>query len=688
MGGDTPLRRSLRARLLGLSALVSLCSVAATAWLVVSLTAVAIGRERGQVLADDARIYDTLVGFAATHPDWSGAGPTVRALARQTGRRITLTDADRRPLADSGEGGRSAAAPLPSTASATVDALAVDTALAPRRAGTRSDGIDPRAVGPFRLTGPERAALDAAASRAATCLRALGPRQDTGITRAPDSRQDVRITRTPDSRPETDTNPTPNGRRDTGTSRTSHGRPETETPPAPDSRPASDTTRTPGGHPEIGIRRAPNGRPEIVGGGLALEGGDRCGLDDLHRRTATERGALAQLARLVDDCLTGRHAPRIRLADDLSWTPSTARGAPDTRAVESCLSTARREQLAPYVASPALLFATAPGRRIATFFDLSGANRARIAGAAVAVLLVTVTVTFVAGTRMVEPLRALTGAARRMAQGDQSARVEVAGDDEFGRLAAAFNLMASRRQQLEEMRRALVSDVAHELRAPLSNVRGWLEAVEDGVVPADESVVSSLLQEAMLLQHVIDDLRDLSAADAGALRLHPEDVDAAALLAQVALAHQGNAASAGVRLRVRAGQVPTLYADPVRLRQAIGNLVSNALRHTPAGGTVTLSARAAGEEVVFSVEDTGSGIGGEDLPRVFDRFWRAEKSRSRQGGGSGLGLSIVRRLAEAHGGGAHASSVPGTGSVFSVSLPVRPDTGTGPGGPRCRAPRP
>ncbi|PWI15820.1 two-component sensor histidine kinase [Streptomyces sp. Act143] len=597
MPRDLPLRRSLRSRLLWVSALVSLCSIVATAWLVVSLTAVAIGRERGQVLADDARIYDTLVGYAATHPDWTGAGPTVHTLSRQTGRRITLTDESRRPLADSDSEG--AAGPLPSRASATVDALAVDTALARRTDGTSADRIDPRAVGPFRLDGRERKDLEARASRIAECLRGAGPPQDIEVT------------------------------------------------------------------------RAANGRAQVEVDGHVVDTGDRCGADGLQRRTRTESRALTQLGGLVNDCLADRHAAPVRLAADLTWLPADVRGAPDTRAVTACLATARREQLDPYVAPPALLFATAPDRKIATFFDLSGANRTRIAAVTVAVLLTTVTVTFVAGTRMVRPLRALTGAAQRMADGDQDARVEVAGDDEFGRLGAAFNLMASRRQELEQLRRALVSDVAHELRAPVSNVRGWLEAVEDGVVPADESLVSSLLEEAMLLQHIIDDLRDLSAADAGALRLHPEDVDAAAVLGQVARAHQGGAGSAGVELRVAAEEGLMLSADPMRLRQAVGNLVSNAVRHTPAGGTVTLSADREGDDVVFRVEDTGSGIGAEDLPKVFDRFWRAEKSRSRQSGGSGLGLSIVRKLAEAHGGSAQVSSVVGKGSVFSVRLPGR-----------------
>ncbi|MFD5405721.1 HAMP domain-containing sensor histidine kinase [Streptomyces griseorubiginosus] len=599
MRADIPLRSSLRTRLLAVCVLVSLCSIVATAWLVVSVTAVAIGRERGQTIADDARVYDALVGFAATHPDWRGVEPMMRALARETGRRITLTDENRHLLADSdGRDSRSAGS-LPDTPSATVDALAVDVALVAGHGGEPSDRIDPRAVGPFRLTAQEKAALRVTASRVLSSCQ--------------------------------------QGRE---------------------------------GAADIEIVQAPNGRPEIELDGRVLTAGDRCGVDILLERTPTEKRAQAQLGRLVNACLTARHAAPVQLADDLTWTPSTARGAPNSRAVTSCISTARRDQLSPYVAPPALLFATAPEQKIATFFDLSGANRLRIAGVTFVVLLLTVTVTLVVGTRMVRPLRALTGAAQRMAEGDEDARVEVTGDDELGRLAVAFNLMSSRRRELEQLRRALVSDVAHELRTPLGNVRGWLEAVEDGVVAADKPLISSLLEEALLLQHIIDDLRDLAAADAGALRLHPEDVDATALLAQVARAHQGSAGAAGVELRVESPQErPWLRADSLRLRQAIGNLVSNAIRHTPTGGTVTLSVRPLGDEVVFDVEDTGSGIDEEDLPKVFDRFWRADKSRSRQGGGSGLGLSIVRKLVEAHGGTVHASSVLGQGSLFSLRLP-------------------
>ncbi len=370
------------------------------------------------------------------------------------------------------------------------------------------------------------------------------------------------------------------------------------------------------------------------------------------------------------------------------------------------MGTARSEQLGSYVASPALLFIGDEGGATVPGFDLSPANTAKIAGAAALVLALTVGASVLAGARLVRPLHALTGAAQRMRDGEESASVPVSGDDEIARLAAAFNDMSAHRARLEEQRRAMVSDVAHELRTPLSNIRGWLEAAQDGLADPDPAFVSSLLEEAVQLQHIIDDLQDLAAADAGVLRLHPEPVRVGELLGQVAAAHQARADTAEVTLRVETadGRVPEVAADPVRLRQAVGNLVSNAVRHTPPGGTVTLRAYGGGGgagsrsedgdgsdsptghgseggsgsrggsafppgDVVIEVADTGTGIPADDLPYVFDRFWRAEKSRSRRTGGSGLGLAIVRKLAEAHGGTAGAASTEGEGSVFSIRLP-------------------
>jgi two-component system, OmpR family, sensor histidine kinase BaeS len=224
---------------------------------------------------------------------------------------------------------------------------------------------------------------------------------------------------------------------------------------------------------------------------------------------------------------------------------------------------------------------------------------------------------------------------------------------------------------MEALRKTMVSDIAHELRTPLSNVRGWLEAVEDGLSRADETLVSSLLEEALLLQHIIDDLQDLAMADAGQLRLHPEDVRLQELLAQVAAAYGARAEEAGVTLTVRVEGDVELHADPVRLRQAVGNLVGNAVRHTPRGGTVAVHGRRDGEQVSIDVTDTGVGIDPPDLPHVFDRFWRAEKSRTREAGGSGLGLAIVRKLAETHGGTVTVASEPGRGATFTLGLPAR-----------------
>ncbi|KAB2591183.1 sensor histidine kinase [Streptomyces arboris] len=643
-----PLRRSLLGRLLGVSALVAACSVAATAWLAVQTTSGAIKQEQGQNLAADARIYDTLLGYAARHRTWDGVDATVRELAEQSGRRVALTTQSRQPLADSA----TAATPpaLPPEASAVVDPLSVDTVLAARSTegqGTAADRIDPRAVGPFLLPAAERAALRRTADRNAECLNRVGV--------------------------------------------------------------AADVVVGPSGRPRV----------QMVGNDPERALGTRCDPSDLDAPTRTERKALTALNELADACLKRQDRGGVRLNRDLSWgegavtvpvpgplpaprpapLPSDAREAgpapaveppreftgEDDRAIASCVGTARSEQLSSYVASPALLFIGDEGGATVPGFDLSPANTAKIAGVAALVLALTVGASVLAGARLVRPLHALTGAAQRMRDGEEHASVPVSGDDEIGRLAAAFNDMSAHRARLEEQRKAMVSDVAHELRTPLSNIRGWLEAAQDGLADPDPAFVSSLLEEAVQLQHIIDDLQDLAAADAGVLRLHPEPVRVGELLTQVAAAHQARAETAGVTLTVVAGAGVVLDADPVRLRQAVGNLVSNAVRHTPADGTATLRAYGDGScgdgscetgsesgagEVVIEVADTGTGIPAADLPYVFDRFWRAEKSRSRRTGGSGLGLAIVRKLTEAHGGTVSATSTEGKGSTFTLRLPA------------------
>jgi two-component system sensor histidine kinase BaeS len=235
----------------------------------------------------------------------------------------------------------------------------------------------------------------------------------------------------------------------------------------------------------------------------------------------------------------------------------------------------------------------------------------------------------------------------------------VRGHDKIAQLAAAFNDMSASLARSERLRRDMVSDIAHELRTPLSNIRGWLEATQDGVADtSDPALIDSLLDEALQLQHIVDDLQDLALADAGALRLHPEPASLADVL------HRRD----GVRYDL--GDV-ALTADPVRLRQMVDNLVANALRHTGPDGRVVVTARSEDGHAVIEVSDTGAGIGPDELPHVFDRFWRAEKSRGRGGGGSGLGLAIVRKLAEAHGGTADVTSVVGAGSTFTLRIPTQ-----------------
>ncbi len=639
--GRVPLRRSLLGRLLAVSALVAACSVAATAWIAVQTTSGAIKQEQGQNLTADARIYDTLLEYAARNPTWDGVDATVRELARESGRRVALTTQSRQPLADSATAAHAPA--LPPQASAVVDPLSVDTVLAARGAdgqGAAADRIDPRAVGPFRLSAADSSALRRKADDKVACLNRAGI--------------------------------------------------------------ASDVVVGASGRPRV----------QVVGNDPERAQGTRCDLAALDAPTRSERKALDALTGLADACLKRQGREGVRLNNDLSWgdpvpvavpaepgpvapQPVPAPGAPqeappsvtgpertgeNDRAIASCVGTARSEQLSSYVASPALLFIGDEGGATLPGFDLSPANSARIAGAAALVLALTVGASVFAGTRLVRPLHALTGAAQRMRDGEEPASVPVSGDDEVGRLAAAFNDMSAHRARLEAQRKAMVSDVAHELRTPLSNIRGWLEAAQDGLADPDPAFVSSLLEEAVLLQHIIDDLQDLAEADAGALRLHPEPVEVRELLGQVAAAHQARAEGAGVTLVVEAAAPgPELCADPVRLRQAVGNLVSNAVRHTPRGGRVTLRAYAVdagGGTVLVEVADTGSGIPARDLPHVFDRFWRAEKSRSRRTGGSGLGLAIVRKLVEAHGGTVEAASTEGEGSTFVLRLPATPPDGT------------
>lgn len=321
-------------------------------------------------------------------------------------------------------------------------------------------------------------------------------------------------------------------------------------------------------------------------------------------------------------------------------------------------------------APPARLFITGRPPVASTFVDLSAPSRARIAGLAALVLALAAGASVAVGLRITRPLRELAAAARRMTDGDDDARAVVRTRDEIGDVAVAFNSLAERRGEQERLRRAMVGDVAHELRTPLSSVRGWLEAAQDGLTPTDGRLVDSLHEEAVHLQSLVGDLQDLALADAGELRLHPEPVELGPALEQV-VRGQGAAASAkGVGLTARTDPGVVVRADPVRLRQAVTNLVANAVRHTPGGGSVEVTGARDGGDVVVAVRDTGEGIAAADLAHVFERFWRADASRTRGTGGSGLGLAIVRQVATLHGGSVGVESEVGRGTTFTLRLPA------------------
>jgi len=272
--------------------------------------------------------------------------------------------------------------------------------------------------------------------------------------------------------------------------------------------------------------------------------------------------------------------------------------------------------------------------------------------------------------RLAGPLSSLVDAARRVERGAYDTRVPevVRGPRELRELTRAFNTMTSRLEADQRQRRSLLADVSHELRTPLAVLRGNLEAIADGVHPADEAHLAGLIEETHVLERLVDDLRTISLAEAGALPLHREPTDPDVLLGETVASFGTAAADAGIELAVETpADLPLLDVDPVRIREVLSNLLANAIRHTPRGGRVTASGAAGpdGRAVIFRVTDSGTGIDAELLPHVFERFARGPDSR-----GSGLGLAIARDLVSAHGGTITVRSLAGTGTTFEVVLPV------------------
>ncbi|MDQ7842001.1 MAG: ATP-binding protein [bacterium] len=268
------------------------------------------------------------------------------------------------------------------------------------------------------------------------------------------------------------------------------------------------------------------------------------------------------------------------------------------------------------------------------------------------------------------PLRRMSDAAARIGRGDLAQEVPVPSDDDLGNLARAFNTMAADLRRLEESRRNLVADIAHELGTPLSVLQANLEGMLDGVVEPAPDRLAALHTQVRLLARLVEDLRDLSLAQAGRLPLHRAPTDLSALVVDAAAAVGPHAAdkSVSVQSRIAAG-LPAVSVDRERMMQVVHNLLDNAIRNTPAGGAVTVGLEADPDELRFWVADTGPGIPPGETERIFDRFYRLDASRSRASGGSGLGLAIVKSLVEAHGGRVWVESREGEGSRFTVALP-------------------
>lgn len=280
---------------------------------------------------------------------------------------------------------------------------------------------------------------------------------------------------------------------------------------------------------------------------------------------------------------------------------------------------------------------------------------------------------FLLSYRLIKPVRDLTLAASRMAGGDLSQRVDVRTKDELGTLGQSFNHMAASLDLAEQNRRAMTADIAHELRTPIAIQRAHLEALQDGIYPLTAENLQPVLEQTELLTRLVEDLRTLALADAGELKLERAPVDLEGLTRRVVERFQPDAENRKVQLTLETSEqtrAGSANVDAGRIEQILNNLISNALRHTPSGGIVLVRMQRNDGWVEIQVVDTGSGIPQEALPRLFERFFRADKSRSRGEGGTGLGLAIARQLALAHGGDLSAANRPEGGAVFSLRLPV------------------
>jgi two-component system sensor histidine kinase BaeS len=292
--------------------------------------------------------------------------------------------------------------------------------------------------------------------------------------------------------------------------------------------------------------------------------------------------------------------------------------------------------------------------------------------ALIAALAAALTVSAYVARRLGRSVGELAQASTEIADGRYQVRAAPPGlGAEFDTLAASFNAMALRLESVEATRRRLLADLGHEMRTPLATIEGYLDAAEDGVSVEDEDVLTVLRAQTARLRRLSDDIAAVSRAEEHQLDLHPVPTPPAVLVADAVAAARARATAAGIALRDRVEPgLPTVLVDPHRMGQVLGNLLDNALRHTPAGGSVEVRAWRTGGQVHLAVADTGPGIPAEHLPHVFERFYRADRARDRQHGGSGIGLAIARAIVTAHNGQIHATPTTPHGATLTITLPV------------------
>jgi len=301
---------------------------------------------------------------------------------------------------------------------------------------------------------------------------------------------------------------------------------------------------------------------------------------------------------------------------------------------------------------------------------LSSVNRS-ITVAAVLSILAAVILTAIYSRRTLKPIQELTSAAEKISRGELDQEVRVKSRDEVGKLASAFNSMAEDLKEQERLRKNMVSDVAHELRSPLTKTHGYLEAIKEGRMEAKPRVIDSLYKNSELLKKLVDDLHDLARAEAGKLDLEEQPILLRDIVKRAIESVRVKLEEKGIDLKVDSGEDALLDVDPDRVHQVLQNLIDNAVIHVEEGGHIRINTDLEDGYVRVSVSDDGEGIPEKDLPHIFNRFYRVDSSRSRSSGGTGLGLTIAKELVEAHGGEIEVSSERGQGATFSFTLPLQ-----------------